>query len=57
MLSAMEIGFEIDAMLPPEQRSQYTEDYEGFYHLVRMAGNVEQVKSMYIIRDHDLEKI
>ncbi len=56
MLSAMEIGFEIDAMLPPEQRSQYTEDYEGFYHLVRMAGNVEQVKSMYIIRDHDLEK-
>lgn len=56
MLSAMEIGFEIDAMLPPEQRSQYTEEYEGFYHLVRMAGNVEQVKSMYIIRDHDLEK-
>ncbi|QUI24323.1 peptidase T [Vallitalea pronyensis] len=56
MLSAMEISFELDYMLPPEQRCQYTEDYEGFYHLVRMAGNVEQVKSMYIIRDHDLDK-
>lgn len=56
MLSAMEISFELDGMLPPDERCQYTEGYEGFYHLVRMAGNVEQVKSMYIIRDHNREK-
>ncbi|MCT4687758.1 peptidase T [Vallitalea sp.] len=55
MLSAMEIAFEFDGMLPPDERPQFTEGYEGFYHLVRMAGNVEQVKMMYIIRDHDKE--
>lgn len=53
MLSAMEIAFELDGMLPPNERPQFTEHYEGFYHLVRMAGNVEQVKMMYILRDHD----
>jgi tripeptide aminopeptidase len=55
MLSAMEIAFEFDGMLPPDQRPQYTEEYEGFYHLVRMSGNVEQVKMVYILRDHDKE--
>jgi tripeptide aminopeptidase len=53
MLSAMEIAFELDGMLPPNERPQFTENYEGFYHLVRMGGNVEQVKMMYILRDHD----
>ncbi|GMQ62510.1 peptidase T [Vallitalea maricola] len=55
MLSAMEIAFEFDGMLPPNERPQFTEGYEGFYHLVRMAGNVEQVKMMYLLRDHDKE--
>ncbi|WP_113674334.1 peptidase T [Vallitalea guaymasensis] len=53
MLSAMEIAFEFDGMLPPNERPQFTEGYEGFYHLVRMSGNVEQVKMVYILRDHD----
>ncbi|QUH30608.1 peptidase T [Vallitalea guaymasensis] len=55
MLSAMEIAFEFDGMLPPNERPQFTEGYEGFYHLVRMGGNVEQVKMVYILRDHDKE--
>ncbi|GKX31265.1 peptidase T [Vallitalea longa] len=55
MLSAMEIAFELDGMLPPNERPQYTEDYEGFYHLIGMEGNVEKVKMQYIIRDHNKE--
>lgn len=55
MLSAMEIAFELDNMLPPNERPQYTENYEGFYHLINIEGNVEKVKMRYIIRDHDKE--
>ena len=55
MLSAMEIAFELDNMLPPNERPQYTENYEGFYHLINIEGNVEKVKMRYIIRDHNKE--
>lgn len=55
MLSAMEIAFELDGMLPPDERPQYTEEYEGFYHLIDIKGKVEKVKMQYIIRDHNKE--
>ena len=34
----------------------YTENYEGFYHLVAMRGETEQAELQYIIRDHDRAK-
>lgn len=41
--------------LPVEEAPEYTEGYEGFYHLLSLNGDVEQSKAYYIIRDFDRE--
>lgn len=56
MLNALQVVCEINAMLPPVQRPEHTEHYEGFYHLVGVSGGVEKAESHYIIRDHDRAK-
>jgi len=57
MKNAMLIFFEFNAMLPVEQRPEYTEGREGFYHLWKMyPGSVEDVEGVYILRDHDPNK-
>jgi tripeptide aminopeptidase len=43
-------------MLPPTQRPEHTEKYEGFFHLTQMNGNVGNAELQYIIRDHDFVK-
>jgi tripeptide aminopeptidase len=53
MINAIQVGMEIDAQLPAKERPQFTEKYEGFFHLDEFSGNVEQVEMVYIIRDHD----
>ena len=58
MKNAMLIFFEFNAMLPVEQRPEYTEGREGFYHLGWMSsGSVENTQGVYILRDHDTLKI
>ncbi|MBE9487997.1 MAG: peptidase T [Bacteroidetes bacterium] len=52
MINALEIALEIDSMLPTSERPQYTEGYEGYYHLISLTGGVEQTSMYYIIRDH-----
>ena len=42
-------------MLPEAEKPQYTEMYEGFYHLNGISGNVEETVLKYIVRDHDKE--
>ena len=42
-------------MLPPEEAPEYTEGYEGFFHLIEMTGTVEESKMSYLIRDFDSE--
>jgi len=57
MKNAMLIFFEFNAMLPVEQRPEYTEGREGFYHLWKMSpGSIEEIEGIYILRDHDLQK-
>ncbi|MCQ2159162.1 MAG: peptidase T [Bacteroidales bacterium] len=56
MKNAILIGMEFNALLPAEQRPEYTRDYEGFYHLISYKGSVEQCSFTYILRDHDLSK-
>ena len=34
------------------ERPEYTEGYEGFFHLISFKGEVEQADFAYIIRDH-----
>ena len=54
MKNAMLIGMKFNSLLPVEQRPEYTEGYEGFYHLIGFKGSVEQAELSYILRDHDL---
>lgn len=56
MINSIKIGMELQNKLPAEEAPEYTEGYEGFYHLLSMSGDVEQTKMNYIIRDHDKEK-
>ncbi len=53
MKNANLLAMELNAMLPPQERPEYTRDYEGFYHLTNLQGNVEAAQMTYIIRNHD----
>ena len=56
MINAIILGTELNAMLPVDQRPEYTTEYEGFFHIIRFYGTVEKANIQYIIRDHDFDK-
>ncbi len=53
MINALHVANELISLLPKEQRPEYTEGYEGFFHLISMNGSVEEADLSFIIRDHD----
>lgn len=53
MLNAAILTAEINAMLPVNERPEYTDGYEGFFHLMRIDATVEKASMNYIIRDHN----
>jgi tripeptide aminopeptidase len=53
MINSLLIATEFNNMLPVEQRPEYTSDYEGFFHLTKTEGTVENTVNEYIIRDHN----
>ena len=55
MLNAILIGMELNALLPVDQRPEYTTGYEGFFHIIGFNGTVEEASFTYIIRDHDMD--
>ena len=56
MINSIHIAMEFNGLLPVEQRPEYTQGYEGFFHLIDMNGHVEMTTFRYIIRDHDAKK-
>ncbi|TFE24541.1 peptidase T [Cohnella luojiensis] len=56
MVNSAKIAMEINSRLPAEEAPEYTEDYEGFFHLISINGNVEETKLHYLIRDFDRER-
>ncbi|WP_163325916.1 peptidase T [Draconibacterium mangrovi] len=56
MINALLVAHKLVAILPPTQRPEHTEKYEGFFHLLSMNGGVEEAELQYIIRDHDKTK-
>ena len=56
LVNALHIAAEVSEMLPASERPETTEEYEGFYHLNDINGNVESASMVYIIRDHDKAK-
>ncbi|WP_458120822.1 peptidase T [Paenibacillus sp. Z6-24] len=55
MINAAKIAMELHRRLPVEEAPEFTEGYEGFYHLTSIHGDVEQTQLSYIIRDFDRE--
>ena len=53
MINASLVAMEINSCLPSMETPRGTEDYEGFYHLISMQGEVGEAKLNYIVRDHD----
>ena len=56
MKNANRLAMEFDALLPRAESPEYTEGYEGFYHLDTMSATCDSAKMSYIIRDHDAAK-
>ena len=57
MVNASEAIMRFHQLLPPAERPEFTEGYEGFYFLDRMEGSCEEAEADYIIRDHDQAKV
>ena len=53
MINASLVAMEINNALPSMETPRGTEDYEGFYHLVSVQGNVTTTNMKYFIRDFD----
>lgn len=53
MINSLKIAMELNNQLPAEEAPEYTENYEGFYHLQSINGDIENTKLSYIIRDFD----
>ena len=53
MVNAIILASELNDMLPVWQRPEHTTGYEGFFHIVKFSGVVEEATIQYIIRDHD----
>jgi tripeptide aminopeptidase len=53
MMNALHIAHKLISLLPENERPEYTEDYEGFTHLIGLSGNVDAATVSFIIRDHD----
>lgn len=53
MVNAIKLAIAYDNALPQNEVPEKTEKREGFYHLMDIAGNVEESILTYIIRDHD----
>lgn len=55
MVNSMYIATEFINSLPEFETPEHTEDYQGFFHLYAINGDVEETTLQYIIRDHDRE--
>jgi len=53
MVNAGKMAAEYISKFPELESPEHTENYEGFYHLISISGDVEQAEVVYIIRDFD----
>ena len=53
MVNAALVAMEFNSMLPSADTPRDTEDYEGFFHLYSIKGDVSHAALEYIIRDHN----
>lgn len=53
MVNAALVACEINSLLPNLQTPSHTEEYEGFFHMTHIEGDVNEATVAYIIRDHN----
>ncbi|MBS2761887.1 peptidase T [Bacillus licheniformis] len=56
MVNAAKIAMQFHAALPENEAPEFTEGYEGFYHLLSIKGDVSETSLSYIIRDFDRDR-
>lgn len=56
MVNSAKIAMEFHARLPIQEAPEFTDGYDGFYHLSSVKGDVEETELNYIIRDFDRAK-
>lgn len=56
MINAARVAAEFAAQMPVTETPEQTVEFEGFYHLLNIEGNVEHATLSYIIRDHNRER-
>jgi len=56
MVNALNVAHQLIGLLPPTQRPEHTEKFEGFYHLLSLSGTVESAEMQFLIRDHSKVK-
>ena len=54
MINSMYYAQKLIEKLPKKEVPELTQDYQGFFHLQSIEGNVEKTILNYLIRDHDL---
>lgn len=53
MVNSIQVGIDFQNSLPDHDRAERTEGREGFFHLYKFNGGVDETKMEYLIRDHD----
>ncbi|MFC7371905.1 peptidase T [Fictibacillus iocasae] len=56
MVNSAKIAMAFNSQLPADEAPEHTENYEGFFHLTEINGDVENTTLQYIIRDHDRDQ-
>lgn len=55
MINASLVATEFINLLPPGERPETTEGYEGFYYLDKIVSECDHARLEFLIRDHDLD--
>ncbi len=53
MINAVDMAAQLMSMLPENEKPQYTEGIEGFFHVISCEGDCEKARVRLIIRDFD----
>ena len=56
MVNAISLASKWQQMLPAGEKPEYTEDREGFFHVYKISGGVEQCTLHMLVRDHDRKR-
>lgn len=56
MVNAISIASEWQSLLPEGEKPECTEGREGFFHVYKISGSVEECRLDMLVRDHDRAK-